>query len=201
MKHPRSFPLITTLIAAAALAGPPLLSPTAENPRSGAAYYMGRVGSSWSYATSDKKAEKAKITVDSVENWAARFHVDWGKRSISGTWRVRDSAWVEKLPGHDESIVLPAQLTVGSRWTGPSSIERGDAGKSRFEVISMDAQVELPNGATRYNCVAVLETSEAGDHPFTHFYAPNSGKVAVQGTDGWLLRLLEFRPGRGGGGD
>jgi hypothetical protein len=186
---------LALLIAAAALA-----APTAEGSRSGAAYYMGRVGSSWSYAAGDKG--KARITVDSVENWAARFHVDWGKRSLSGTWRVRDGAWVEKLPTNEhESTVLPAHISVGSRWTGPSSLERGEKGTSKFEVISMDAQVELPNGATREGCVAVLETADGADRAYTHFYAPNTGKIAVQGPEGWQLRLLEIRPGRGGGSD
>src|SRR5450432_1633309 len=142
-------------VAAAALAGPMLASPTTETMHSGATYYIGRVGSSWSYAA-DKG--KAKITVDNVENWAARFHVDWGKRSTSGTWRVRDGAWVQKLPTHDESVVLPAQVTVGARWTGPSSIERGGEGTSRFEVISLDSSVELPNGDNKEGCAAVLET-------------------------------------------
>jgi hypothetical protein len=174
-----------------------LAAPTAENSRSGAIYFMGRAGSSWSYAAGDKA--KAHVTVDAVENWAARFHVDWGKRSTSGTWRVRDGAWVEKLPAHEESVVLPAQLSVGSRWTGPSSLERAEKGLSKFEVISMDAQVELANGATREGCVAVLETGDGSDRAFTHFYAPNSGKVGVQGPEGWVLRLIEFRAGRSGG--
>ena len=193
MKHLVSLFSLIIVFAAAALA-----APTAEGSRSGATYYMGRAGSSWSYAAGEKG--KARVTVESVENWAARFHVDWGKRSTSGTWRVRDGAWVEKLPSHAEAVVLPAQLSVGSRWTGPSSLERGDKGTSKFEVISMDAQVELPNGSTRESCVAVLETGGEGEGAITHFYAPNTGKVAVQGPEGWMLRLLEFRPGRGGGG-
>lgn len=191
--------LVASLALIIVFAAAAIAAPTGEGSRSGATYYMGRAGSSWSYAAGDKG--KARVTVDSVENWAARFHVEWGKRSTSGTWRVRDGAWVEKLPSHDrESLVLPAQLEVGSRWTGPSSLERGEKGTSKFEVISMDAQVELPNGSTREGCVAVLESGES-DRAFTHFYAPNTGKVAVQGPEGWLLRLIEFRPGRGGGGD
>jgi hypothetical protein len=182
------------IVTAAALAAP---TPTAENARSGAIYFAARAGSSWSYVAGDKA--KARITVDTVENWAARFHVEWGKRSTSGTWRVRDGAWVEKLPTHEESVVLPAQLSVGSRWTGPSSLERGEKGLSKFEVISMDAQVELPNGGSREGCVAVLETGEGSDHAFTHFYAPNAGKVAVQGPEGWVLRLIEYRAGRAPG--
>ncbi len=191
--------LVASLALIIVSAAAAIAAPTGEGSRSGATYFMGRAGSSWSYASGDKG--KARVTVDSVENWAARFHVEWGKRSTSGTWRVRDGAWVEKLPTHErESLVLPAQLSVGTRWTGPSSLERGEKGTSKFEVISMDAQVELPNGSTREGCVAVLETGDA-DRAFTHFYAPNTGKVAVQGPEGWLLRLIEFRPGRGGGGD
>jgi hypothetical protein len=197
MKRVPGFSILLAVVAvtAAALAAP---TPTNEGARTGATYFIGRAGTSWSYAA-DKG--KARVTVDTVENWAARFHVDWGKRSTSGTWRARDGAWVEKLPGHEESVVLPAHILVGSRWTGPASIERGPKGNSRYEVISMDAQVELADGSTRMGCVAVLESPEGDEAAFTHFYAPNSGKVAVQGPDGWLLRLIEFRPGRGGGGD
>jgi hypothetical protein len=195
MKQLVVFFSVILVFAAAALA-----APTAEGSRSGAAYFMGRAGSSWSYAAGEKS--KAKVTVESVENWAARFHLDWGKRSTFGTWRVRDGAWVEKLPSNDhEAIVLPAHVAVGSRWNAPASVERGEKGTSKFEVISMDAQVELPNGSTREGCVAVLETGDGSDRAFTHFYAPNTGKIAVQGPEGWLLRLIEFRPGRGGGGD
>ncbi len=188
------------LLAAATLAGPLLASPTTETMRSGATYFIGRTGSTWSYAA-DKG--KAKVTIENVENWASRFHVDWGKRSVSGTWRVRDGAWVQKVGGRDESVVLPAQVAVGARWTGPASIERCGEAQSRFEVISLDTSVELPNGDSKEGCAAVLETGMDGDHPMTHFYAPNTGKVAVQGTDGWLLRLLEFRMGgrTSGGGE
>src|SRR5882762_5604229 len=108
MKHVGLLFLIASVVAAA---------PTAEGTRSGATYYMGRAGSSWTYAAGDKG--KARVTVDTVENWAARFHVEWGKRSTTGTWRARDGAWVEKLPTHEEAVVLPAQLSVGSRWSGP----------------------------------------------------------------------------------
>jgi hypothetical protein len=187
------------VIAAAAIAGPPLAAPLAEGARSGASYYNGRAGNSWSYAAGDKG--KAKVVVEGVENWAARFHVDWGKKSISGTWRVRDGAWVQKLPAREESVVLPAVVTVGARWAGPSSIEHGGEGTSQYEVISLDASVELPGGGTKEGCVAVLEMGTDGDRPVTHFYAPNSGKVAVQGPEGWMLRLLEFRSGGHGSGD
>jgi hypothetical protein len=189
---------IVLLCAVAAIAGPPLAAPITEGARSGASYYNARTGNSWSYAAGDKDKSKAKVTVDGVENWAAHFHVDWGKKSTSGTWRVRDGAWMQKLPAHEESVVLPASVAVGARWTGPASIERGGDGNSQYEVISLDASVELPNSGTKDGCVAVLETG--GDHgPVTHFYAPNTGKVAVQGPDGWMLRLVEFRSGHGGG--
>jgi hypothetical protein len=171
-------------------------APTNEGARQGASYYEGRAGSTWSYSA-DKG--KARVTIDNVENWAAHFHVEWGKKSVAGIWRAREGAWVQRLPGKEESVVLPAQVTLGARWSGPSSIERGGATPSTFEVIAMDAQVELANGNTKEGCVAVLETGPGGDRPITHFYAPNAGKVAVQGPDGWMLRLLEFRPGRGGG--
>ncbi len=84
---------------------------------------------------------------------------------------------------------------VGARWQGPSSFERGGEGTSKFEVVSLDATVELANGETKDGCAAVLETGPDGDKPVTHFYAPNTGLVAVQGPDGWLLKLHEFRQG------
>src|SRR5258708_1780654 len=115
-------------------------APTAEGSRQGATYYVGRTGSTWSYAT-DKG--RAKVIVDSVENWAAHCHVAGGKRSVGGVWRAREGAWVQKLPERPEAVILPAQVTVGTRWAGPASIERGGAASSIFEVISMDAQVEL----------------------------------------------------------
>src|SRR5881392_1597898 len=114
MKHVALFSLMVFVaVAAAAVA-----APTNESTRTGAAYFIGRAGTSWSYAA-DKG--KARVTVDAVENLAARFHVDWGKPSPSGTWRARDGAWVEKLPGHEASVVLPAHVSVGSRWNGPAS--------------------------------------------------------------------------------
>jgi hypothetical protein len=189
---------IVLLAAAAALAGPPLAAPITETARSGASYYNGRAGNSWSY---DAGKGKAKVVVEGVEDWKARFHIEWGKKSVTGTWRVRDGAWVQKLPAHEESVVLPAAVVVGARWTGAPSVERGGEAASQYEVISLDASVELPGGGTREGCVAVLETGADGSKPVTHFYAPNSGKVAVQGPEGWMLRLLEFRSGVRGGGE
>ncbi len=53
----------------------------------------------------------------------------------------------------------------------------------------------LPNGVTVEHCLAVLEMPVEGGDAYTHYYAPNIGKVAVQGPEGWVYRLLEFRSG------
>lgn len=169
-----------------------------EGSRVGGSYFVGRPGTVWVYQA-DKG--KARLTVDRLDNWASHFHLEWGSKSVSGVWRVRDGAWVEKLAGREETVVLPAKVTVGQRWVAAPSVERGGAAKSQFEVISLDATVELPNGEPRGNCVAVLETGTDGSKPVTHYYAPNVGKVAAQGADGWLLRLTEQRVARAGGAE
>src|SRR5258706_7271856 len=107
-------------VAAAALAGPPSPSGTSEGARTGAAYHVGRTGSTWTYAA---EKGKATVTIDRMENWASHFHIEMGKRSASGLWRARDGAWMEKVAGREESVVLPAQVAVGARWSGPSSFE------------------------------------------------------------------------------
>ena len=54
---------------------------------------------------------------------------------------------------------------------------------------------QLPNGMTVEHCLAVLEMPDDGGPAYTHYYAPNLGKVAVEGPDGWVYRLVEFRSG------
>ncbi|MER2560383.1 MAG: hypothetical protein ABTQ32_06685, partial [Myxococcaceae bacterium] len=63
---------------------------------------------------------------------------------------------------------------------------------------ALDAQVDLPNGIIIDHCLAVLESGLDGSAPYTHYYAPNLGKVGVRGPDDWLFRLVEFRPGSRG---
>ena len=92
-------------------------------------------------------------------------------------------------------MVLPASMSRGTRWQDVASIERGGYKPSSFEVVALEAQVELPNGMVVEHCLAVLEMPEEGGGAFTHYYAPSIGKVAVQGPEGWVYRLLEFRGG------
>jgi hypothetical protein len=92
-------------------------------------------------------------------------------------------------------MVLPAVMTLGTRWQGPASMEKGDRGTSLYEVVALDAMVALPNGSVVDRCLAVLETSGDGTSPYTHYYASNLGKVAVRGPDDWVSRLVEFYPG------
>jgi hypothetical protein len=44
----------------------------------------------------------------------------------------------------------------------------------------------------------VLEATTDGGDAHTHYYAPNMGKVAVMGPNGWLYRLVEFHAGARG---
>ena len=97
-----------------------------------------------------------------------------------------------------EVVLLPATLTVGTRWVAPASLERGKAEQSQFEVLALDGEVELPTGVTVDHCLTVLESAIDGSSPFTHYYAPNVGKVAVRGPDDWLFLLTAFQPGQRG---
>ncbi len=162
-------------------------------------YYAARGGTVWRYAFGK---ERPTVSVGSVENWLAHISVSWGKRSTNGTWRVKDGAWLERLGarGGAETTVLPAQLQVGTRWKGPSSLERNGKDDSTFEVLATDATVELPEH-TYENCLAVLETPASGGDLLTHFWAPNLGKVGVKVGEDWVLKLLEYRPGRHANGD
>jgi hypothetical protein len=123
-----------------------------------------------------------------------------GKTSGNATWRVKEGAWLERsgLRSDHEVVLLPASMSRGTRWTAPASIERGGTKPASYEVVALEAMVELPTGLTVEHCLAVLEMPEAGGDAFTHYYAPNVGKVAVQGPDGWLYRLVEFRSGAKG---
>jgi hypothetical protein len=183
-----------TLLALVLLAGSPMF----EGSRSAGDYYAARSGTSWSYLSGK---DKVSVRVSAVENWQARVQVSWGKRSTGGNWRVKEGAWLERLSGVGEVVLLPAAMHLGSQWTGPSSIERNGKDVSQFEVIATDATVEVPAG-TFEKCLAVLETSQSGG-VLTHYWAPNVGKVAVKSNDDFLLKLVAFVPGKrgGGGGD
>lgn len=84
-------------------------------------------------------------------------------------------------------------MSRGSSWTAPGSIERGGGPAAQYEVMALEATVELPNGTTVDHCLAVLETAPDGSGAWTHYYAPSLGKVAVRSPQGWLYRLVEFR--------
>lgn len=166
-------------------------SPSSEGSRSAGDYYAARSGSSWSYLSGK---EKVSVRVSAVENWRARVQVSWGKRSTGGNWRVKEGAWLERLSGLGETVLLPASIQLGSRWSGPSSIERNGKDLSQYEVVATDATVEVPAG-TFEKCLAVLETSPAGE-VLTHYWAPSVGKVAVKSNEDFLLKLVSFEPGR-----
>jgi hypothetical protein len=173
-------------------------SPVAsEASRQGAEYFVQRAGTAWVYAL---PRGKGRVAISSVVEWRAHVSISLGKLSGSATWRVKDGAWLERsgLRGEGEAVVLPATMTRGTRWSGLASLERGGGKVSVFEVLALDAQVELPSGLSVEHCLAVLETAPEGGDAYTHYYAPNMGKVAVQGPDGWLLRLVEFHPARRG---
>lgn len=169
-------------------------SGTNEAARLGAEYFVQRAGVTWTY---ELPKGRGRVSVSSFIDWRAHVSVSLGKWSGSSVWRVKDGAWLEKsgLRGGAEAVVLPATLTRGTRWVTAASMERGGAQQSAFEVIALEAQVLLPNGQTLDSCLAVLETPVGGGDSLTHYYAQNVGKVAVQGPDGWLYRLIEFRGG------
>lgn len=171
-------------------------TPAGESSHSASDYYAVRVGSAWNYLAGK---DKVSVKVSSVENWQARVQVSWGKRSTGGNWRVKEGAWLERLSGVGETVLLPATLHVGSQWAGPSSLERNGKDASQFEVVAIDATVQVPAG-TFEKCLAVLETSPSGNI-LTHFWAPNVGKVAVKSNDEFVLKLVQFDPGRRANGD
>lgn len=184
--------MILSLLCASMLAG----SPMSEGSRSAGDYYAVRSGSSWSYLSGK---DKVSVKVSGVENWQAHVQVTWGKRSTGGNWRVKEGAWLERLSGVGEVVLLPASMHIGSQWTGPSSLERNGKDLSQFEVVATDATVQVPAG-TFEKCLAVIETSPSGAM-LTHYWAPNVGKVAVKSNDDFLLKLVSFVAGRRANGD
>jgi hypothetical protein len=181
-----------TILAVSMLLG----SPMSEGSRSAGDYYAVRSGTSWSYVAGK---DKVSVKVSGVENWQAHVQVTWGKRSTGGSWRVKEGAWLERLSGVGEVVLLPASLQIGSQWSGPSSLERNGKGASQFEVVATDATVQVPAG-TFEKCLAVLETSASGP-VLTHFWAPNVGKVAVKNNEDFVLQLVAFASGRRANGD
>ncbi len=167
---------------------------TSESTRVAGEYFIQKSGASWVYQLTPKT--KGRLTITSFVDWKAGFTLSLGKRTVSGAWRVKDGAWLERSlsRGEGEMVVLPAVMTVGTRWQAPSSLDSGVKGTSWFEVISLDAVVDLPTGVTLTHCLAVLETAN-GESTFTHYYAPNIGKVGLRGASDWVYLLLEFRPG------
>lgn len=155
---------------------------------------MQRGGAAWTYQLGKGKG---RVTIVSFIDWKAQVSISLGKQSGNATWRVKEGAWLERsgLRGEHEAIILPAAMSRGTRWHDVASIERGGYKPSAFEVVALEAQVELPTGMTVEHCLAVLETPDAGGDAYTHYYAPNIGKVAVQGPEGWVYRLVEFRGG------
>jgi len=173
----------------------PAPTPTSEGARLGAEYVVQRAGAHWTYQWVG--GGRGRMSVDRFSEWKAFVSYSLGKASGSTVWRVRDGAWVERNAsrGPGELLVLPALISVGTRWSAPASLERGGKGPATWEVLALDASVELPRGITVDHCLAVLETSSDGQPPFTHYFAPNMGKVAVRGPDDWVALLSEFRAG------
>jgi hypothetical protein len=180
------------------LAAQPAYRPaaTTEATRQGAEYLVQRAGASWTYQL---ERGRGQVTIASFSDWRAAFSFSLGRRTGSGRWWVREGAWMERSSarGDVEAVVLPARVSQGSHWAGPASLERGGARPAQFEVMALDATVELPGGGSAEGCLAVLETPEGSGQPWTHYYQPNVGKVAVRSPEGWVLRLLRFRAGGG----
>lgn len=167
-------------------------SPQQEATRLGGEYFVQRAGAAWTYQVSGQG--KVRWAIHSFVDWRAAF--SWslgGRRSGTGTWRVKEGAWLEKR-GEVEGVLLPAVMRRGTSWTAPASIERGPGGTSSYEVLALDAVVELPTGERLTHCLAVLETGPRGER-LTHYFAPNLGKVGVEAAGGWLSRLVAFSSG------
>lgn len=175
----------------------PPATATTEPSRLAAEYYVQRAGVSWTY---QHGKGRARWTVTAFVDWRVSFSFSEGKKSGSGVWRMKDGVWLERnsARGEGESVLLPAVMTVGTRWTAPASVERGARDASQYEVLALDASVQLPTGVTVDHCLAVLETAADGTDTYTHYYAPNVGRVAVRGPDDWVLRLVEFNSGSRG---
>ncbi|MEW6434730.1 MAG: hypothetical protein AB1730_24795 [Myxococcota bacterium] len=194
----RLFALIVFIVAGAVRAeeppeARPAPTPTSEAARLGAEYFVQRAGAAWVYQGAKGRG---RVGINSFVEWRAHFSYAVAGKSGSGVWRVKDGVWLERAAGRSEheAVVLPARMTRGTRWTAAASIERGGGGTAQYEVVALEAVVELPNGLTVEHCLAVLETGE-GVGPYTHYYAPNMGKVAVDGPNGWVYRLVEFHSG------
>lgn len=173
----------------------PATSATSEASRLGAEYFVQRAGATWTYQL---EKGKGRVTIVTFIDWKAQVSISLGgKLSGGAAWRVKEGVWLERsgLRGEHEAIILPASMSRGTRWLDVASIERGGTRPSTFEVLALEAQVELPTGITVEHCLAVLETANDGGEAYTHYYAPNIGKVAVQGPEGWVYRLVEFRSG------
>ncbi len=185
--------LCLSSVAFAQVARPPT-SATSEASRLGAEYFVQRAGAQWTYQLGKGKG---RVSIVSFLDWRAQVSLSLGKTSGSAAWRVKEGAWLERsgLRGEHEAVVLPGVMSRGTRWLEVASIERGGFKPSSFEVVALEAQVELPNGMVVDHCLAVLEVPDAGGEAYTHYYAPSLGKVAVQGPDGWVYRLVEFRGG------
>ena len=180
--------------AAFAQSARPGPSPTSEASRLGAEYFVQRAGAAWTYQLGKNKG---RITIVSFLEWKAQVSISLGKIAGNASWRVKEGAWLERsgLRGEHEAMLLPAQMSRGTRWQDVASIERGGSKPSTYEVVALEAQVELPTGMTVDHCLAVLEMPDDGSPAFTHYYAPNIGKVAVQGPEGWVYRLVTFTAG------
>jgi hypothetical protein len=195
--------LLLVLLWSSAFAGAPTSRPaataTTENGRLAAEYFVQRAGASWVYQLAQGKG---RVTITSFVDWRAVFSFSFGKRAGAGSWRIKEGAWTERSSsrGEGELVLLPSTMTRGTRWVAPASLERGGGAPAQYEVVALDAVVDLPRGPIE-GCLAVLETSLDGQGATTHYFAPGMGQVAVRGPDDWLYRLLEFNPGSRGHGD
>jgi hypothetical protein len=169
----------------------PPTAPTAEATRVAAEYFVQKAGVTWVYQL---EKTKGRVTITDISDWRSRVSFSLGRRVGTTTWRLKDGAWLERSAarGDAEAVVLPPTMSFGTRWRATASIERGGGRPAQYEVMALEATVDLPNGQSAEQCLAVLETELDGSEPYTHFYAPNIGKVAVQGPSGWLYRLVEF---------
>ena len=132
-------------------------------------------------ALGEYQAMLAQLQADDLPRFEARF------KELLNENTIREVAQFQSQLHRERETIRERVARINE------SLTQIDYNPGRF--IALEAQVELPNGQALDNCLAVLETPVDGGAALTHYYVQNVGKVAVQGPDGWLYRLVEMRGG------
>jgi hypothetical protein len=171
----------------------------AQAERRAAEFLVDRRGASWAYdgplgpaevVTVVEKAASGEITVRNADQNVG------GSSEL--TWRLADGAWTERFSarGPRPVVLLPARLTVGTRWEWTYTDLLGATGTHRFQVTALADTVVLKSGEKVPRCLRVEEhRPDLGDMPVVHWFAAGKGEVAVQVGGSWYRSLSHFTPG------